>query len=106
MVEANDRGALRVPGWLHCCPFCAPGSTTDGHLIMVYRSMNRDGDTEGVARKAVERAEQELTLHAESSRPGYLGANYLVALGERDRARSGFRERCLPIPIPVLTSIA
>ena len=50
---------------------------------MVSRSMNRDGGAEGVARKAVERAERELTLHAENSRPGYLGANYLVALAER-----------------------
>ena len=56
-------------------------------LVMVYRSIHRDGDVAGVARKALERAEHELTLHAENPRPAYLGAQCLIALGERDRAR-------------------
>ncbi|MGH8318868.1 MAG: TPR end-of-group domain-containing protein [Steroidobacteraceae bacterium] len=56
-------------------------------LFMVYRSLHRDGDIEGVARKAIDRAEQELTLHPENSRPAYLGANCLAMLGERERAK-------------------
>ena len=55
-------------------------------LTMIYRSIGRDGEIEAAARKAVERAEQELTVHPENPRPAYLGANCLLAIGERDRA--------------------
>src|SRR5215831_3232030 len=55
-------------------------------LTMIYRSIGRAGEIEGVARKAVERAERELALHPENPRPAYLGANCLLAIGERDRA--------------------
>ena len=56
-------------------------------LQMIYRSLHRDAEVEGVARKAVEKAEHDLMLHPESSRPAYLGANCLITLGEHDRAK-------------------
>jgi len=43
---------------------------------------------EGVARKAVERAEADLTLHPENPRPAYMGAQVLIVLGEQERARA------------------
>ena len=69
------------------------------HLAMVYRSMHR----KGVARKGVERAEQELTLHPENSRPAYLGANCLVALGECDRAKEWLSRALAIDPDDVMT---
>jgi adenylate cyclase len=56
-------------------------------LIQIYRSIGRDRDKEGAARKGVERAERELTIHPENPRPAYLGAAALLELGERDRAK-------------------
>ncbi len=56
-------------------------------LIHIYRSLKRDQDRESAARRGIERAESELTLHPENPRPAYLGAAALVALGETDRAR-------------------
>jgi adenylate cyclase len=56
-------------------------------LTHVYRSLHRDSEIEGVARRALEKAEQELRLHPENPRPAYLGAVCLVALGERERAK-------------------
>ena len=55
-------------------------------LTMIYRSIGREREIEAAARKAVERAEQELTVHPENPRPAYLGANCLLAIGEHDRA--------------------
>jgi adenylate cyclase len=55
-------------------------------LTMIYRSIGRERDIEAAARKALERAEKELTLHPENPRPAYLGANCLLAIGERERA--------------------
>jgi adenylate cyclase len=55
-------------------------------LTMIYRSIGREREIEAAARKAVERAEQELTVHPENPRPAYLGANCLLLIGERDRA--------------------
>jgi adenylate cyclase len=55
-------------------------------LTMIYRSIGREREIDAAARKAVERAEQELTVHPENPRPAYLGANCLLAIGERDRA--------------------
>jgi adenylate cyclase len=55
-------------------------------LTMIYRSIGRDREIDAAARKAVERAEQELTVHPENPRPAYLGANCLLLIGERDRA--------------------
>jgi len=42
---------------------------------------------ERAARRGIERAESELTLHPENPRAAYLGANALATLGEKDRAR-------------------
>src|SRR5207249_5742952 len=56
-------------------------------LIQIYRSLGRDRDSKSTARKAIERAETELTLHPENPRAAYLGANALATLGEKDRAR-------------------
>src|SRR5436853_516051 len=56
-------------------------------LIHIYRSLGRDRDSKSTARKAIERAESELTLHPENPRAAYLGANAIATLGEKDRAR-------------------
>jgi adenylate cyclase len=56
-------------------------------LIHIYRSLGRDRDSKSAARKAIERAESELTLHPENPRAAYLGASALATLGEKDRAR-------------------
>ena len=48
------------------------------------------------AREGVARAERELALHPENSRPAYLGAVGLAALGELDRAKE-WAERALAI---------
>ncbi len=55
--------------------------------IQIYQSLGRDRDKESAARRGVERAERELTLHPENPRPAYLGAAALATLGETDRAR-------------------
>ena len=44
-------------------------------LIQVYRSLGRPKDSESAARRGIERAKSELTLHPENARPAYLGAN-------------------------------
>jgi adenylate cyclase len=56
-------------------------------LIQIYRSLDRDADARSAARRGVERAERDLTLHPDNPRSAYLGAAALVALGENDRAR-------------------
>jgi adenylate cyclase len=72
-------------------------------LVMIYRSNDRDRDVEGVARKAVERAERELTLHPENPRPAYLGAICLIALGEQDRAKAWLSRAMAIDPDDILT---
>jgi adenylate cyclase len=72
-------------------------------LIGIYRSIGRDRDIEGVARKAVENAERELTLHPENPRPAYLGAICLIALGEQDRARAWLSRAMAIDPDDILT---
>jgi adenylate cyclase len=72
-------------------------------LTMLYRSIHREGDIEDVARKAIDRAEQELTLHPENSRPAYLGANCLITLGERDRAKEWLARALAIDPDDILT---
>jgi adenylate cyclase len=72
-------------------------------LIAIYRSLGRYQDTESAARRGVERAERDLTIHPENARAAYLGANALVVLGEVDRARE-WASRALAIdPDDVLT---
>src|SRR5881394_3025663 len=56
-------------------------------LIPMYRSLGRHRDGESAARRGIERAERELTLRPENSRPAYLGAAALITLGDTDRAR-------------------
>jgi adenylate cyclase len=57
-------------------------------LVMnVYRSLGREQDRQNAARRGIERAERELTIHPEDARAAYLGANALVVLGETERAR-------------------
>ena len=72
-------------------------------LIPTYRALGRPRDSENAARKGVERAKVELTLHPENARAAYLGANALVVLGETVRARE-WASRALSIdPDDVLT---
>jgi len=56
-------------------------------LIPTYRALGRQSDSERAARRGIERAERELTIHPEDARAAYLGAGALVTLGEADRAR-------------------
>jgi adenylate cyclase len=56
-------------------------------VMSVYRSLGREQDRQNAARRGIERAERELTIHPEDARAAYLGANALVVLGETDRAR-------------------
>src|SRR6476620_7828408 len=56
-------------------------------LVAIYKSLGRLRDAQNAARKGVERAERELTLHPEDSRPAQIGSGALFALGEKDRAR-------------------
>jgi adenylate cyclase len=74
-----------------------------GMLVMIYASIGRPQEVAGVARKVVERAEKELTLHPENPRPAYLGAGSLVSLGERDRAREWLSRAMAIDPDDVLT---
>ena len=56
-------------------------------LHAIYRSLGRDRDKENAARRGIERAERELSLHPENPRPAYLGAIALLAIGEKDRSK-------------------
>ncbi|MDQ3119439.1 MAG: adenylate/guanylate cyclase domain-containing protein [Verrucomicrobiota bacterium] len=72
-------------------------------LLQIYRSLGRDGDRESAARRGIERAESELTLHPENPRPAYLGASALVALGETDRAKEWLSRALAIDPDDILT---
>ncbi len=72
-------------------------------LRMIYPSVGREREVADVARKVVERAERELTLHPENPRPAYLGATSLIALGENDRAREWLARAIAIDPDDVLT---
>jgi len=72
-------------------------------LVMIYRSIGREREIETVARKLIERAESELTVHPENPRPAYLGAAALISLGERDRARDWLSRAMAIDPDDVLT---
>ena len=74
-----------------------------GMLRMIYPSIGRDREVAEVARKAVERAERELTQHPENPRPAYLGAGCLISLGENDRAREWLARAMAIDPDDVLT---
>ncbi|MFN2508078.1 MAG: tetratricopeptide repeat protein [Chthoniobacterales bacterium] len=72
-------------------------------LIQIYRSLDRERDSKDAARRGIERAESELTLHPENSRPAYLGAIALVVLGETDRAREWISRALAIDPDDILT---
>ncbi len=72
-------------------------------LRMIYPSIGRADQVTAVARKAVERAERELTQHPENPRPAYLGAGCLLSLGETDRAREWLGRAMAIDPDDVLT---
>src|SRR6266480_6681793 len=79
--------------------------TTINHCLLIptYRSLGRHTDSQNAARRGIERAERELTIHPENARPAYLGAAALATLGETDRARE-WATRALAIdPDDVLT---
>ena len=72
-------------------------------LVQIYRSLGRPQDAESSARRCIERAKNELMIHPENARAAYLGANALVAVGEKERARE-WASRALSIdPDDVLT---
>jgi adenylate cyclase len=56
-------------------------------LMQIYRSLGRDADIKSAARRGVERAEHNLTLHPDNARAAASAAAALVTLGEKDRAR-------------------
>jgi len=72
-------------------------------LIQIYRSLGRHRDGESAARRGIERAENELTLHPENPRPAYLGAAALVTLGDTDRAREWVSRALAIDPDDILT---
>src|SRR5438270_816944 len=71
--------------------------------IQIYESLGRDRDKEDAARRGIERAERELTLHPENSRPAYLGAAALATLGETDRAKEWVSRALAIDPDDILT---
>ena len=56
-------------------------------LQMLLRGLGRLEESERYARLGLKRAEEQLRLHPESSRPAQLGATALAYLGETDRAK-------------------
>jgi len=72
-------------------------------LIHIYRSLGRDRNKLDAARKGIERAEKELTIHPENPRPAYLGAAALVGIGETERAREWISRALAIDPDDVLT---
>jgi len=67
-------------------------------LVMtgILRSLGREEEMRKAAQEGVARAERELALHPENSRPAYLGAVALATLGQLDRAKE-WAERALAI---------
>ena len=55
-------------------------------LQIVYRSVGRMDESERYGRLGIKRAEEQLKLHPENSRPAQLGAATLASLGEKDQA--------------------
>ena len=55
-------------------------------LQIVYRSIGREDEAEKFGRLGLKRAEAELQLHPENSRPAQLGACALASLGDKERA--------------------
>jgi adenylate cyclase len=57
------------------------------YLQQSYRTFGRKADSIGAALKTIDAAQRELNKHPENSRPAYMGAIALAAVGETDRAR-------------------
>jgi adenylate cyclase len=74
-----------------------------GMLVMIYPSIGRNAERRGVAGRALEKAQAELLLHPENPRPAYLGATFLIALGEDDRAREWLSRALAIDPDDLLT---
>ena len=55
-------------------------------LQIVYRSLDRLEESERYGRLGLKRAEEQLKLHPENSRPAQLGAAALASLGEKEQA--------------------
>jgi len=72
-------------------------------LLMIYQTLGRETEIPAAARKVVEIAERELTLHPENPRPAYLGAGALLKLGERDRAKDWLARATAIDPDDILT---
>jgi adenylate cyclase len=72
-------------------------------LVQIYRSLGRDQEKESAARRGIERAERELTLHPDNPRPAYLGATALVTLGQNDRAKEWLARTLAIDPDDILT---
>jgi len=70
---------------------------------LVYQAIGRTSEVDAVARRVVELAERELTLHPDNPRPAYLGAGCLVTLGEQDRAREWLSRALAIDPDDILT---
>jgi adenylate cyclase len=65
-------------------------------LALTLQSLGRKGEAEEYAKLGIKRAEEQLRLHPESSRPAQLGACVLATLGETERAKE-WMERALEI---------
>jgi adenylate cyclase len=64
-----------------------PGDSQSAFLLNnVLRGLGRSEEAEKYGRLGLKRAEEQLRLHPESSRPAQLGACVLARLGEKDRA--------------------
>jgi adenylate cyclase len=72
-------------------------------VIQIYHSLGRDRHKQDAARRGIERAERELTLHPENPRPAYLGAAALVRLGQTDRAKEWLSRALAIDPDDILT---
>jgi adenylate cyclase len=72
-------------------------------LTHVYRGLGRQRDSENAARKGVERAKNELSVHPENARAAYLGGTALAAVGEKEQAREWASRALLIDPEDVLT---
>jgi len=55
-------------------------------LQIVYRSLGKHEDSERYGRLGLKRAEEQLRLYPENSRPAQLGAAALASFGEKDKA--------------------
>jgi len=72
-------------------------------LIQIYRTLGRDADGQAAARRGIELAQSELTLHPENQRAAYGGAIALLAIGEKDRSKEWLSRALALDPDDILT---